>query len=176
MIRTTRKMIIGGIAVAAIAVVGAAGCSGNNSNQAPVATTTTSASGSLEGALSSAKTTASAAASSALQATRDAVNAAIQAVPIGFESGTAQLDTISTVTVKAVAAALKSGDTKVTVTAYASNSDESAAAQLALERANAVANALEAQGVDKARISVKGTANPGPGTNVDQVDLTVEDQ
>ncbi|MEU2001960.1 OmpA family protein [Rhodococcus sp. NPDC019627] len=171
-----RKTLVSGIAVAALAVVGAAGCTDDSSDQAPIATTTTSASMSdrMEGAMSSVQATASSAVNTAREATQNAINSAISAVPIGFESGSAELNAVSGVTINAVAAALKASDNKVEITAYAANSDEAAAEALAEQRANAVADALVAQGVDKGRISVNGTANPGEGVNVDQADVTVE--
>ncbi|ANS26874.1 hypothetical protein R1CP_10805 [Rhodococcus opacus] len=171
-----RKTIVTGIAVAAIALLGAAGCSDDSSNEAPIATTTTSsASERVEGAISSVQATASSAVNTAREATQNAINSAIAAVPIGFESGTAELNAVSDVTIKAVAAAMKAGDSKIAIEAYATNSDEAAAELLADQRAQAVANALEAQGVDKGRISVDGTANPPEGVNVDQAEITVED-
>ncbi|EID74965.1 MULTISPECIES: OmpA family protein [Rhodococcus] len=171
-----RKTIVTGIAVAAIALLGAAGCSDDSSNEAPIATTTTSsASDRVEGAISSVQATASSAVNTAREATQNAINSAIAAVPIGFESGTAELNAISDVTVSAVAAALNASDNNIRIEAYATNSDESAAELLADQRAQAVANALEAKGVDKSRISVEGTANPPEGVNADQVEITVED-
>ena len=171
-----RKTIVTGIAVAAIALLGAAGCSDDSSNEAPIATTTTSsASDRVEGAISSVQATASSAVNTAREATQNAINSAIAAVPIGFESGTAELNAISDVTVSAVAAALNASDNNIRIEAYATNSDEAAAELLADQRAQAVANALEAQGVDKGRISVDGTANPPEGVNVDQSQITVED-
>ncbi|CAG7604532.1 OmpA family protein [Rhodococcus opacus] len=171
-----RKTIVTGIAVAAIALLGAAGCSDDSSNEAPIATTTTSsASDRVEGAISSVQATASSAVNTAREATQNAINSAISAVPIGFESGTAELNAISDVTVSAVAAALNASDNNIRIEAYATNSDESAAELLADQRAQAVANALEAKGVDKSRISVEGTANPPEGVNADQVEITVED-
>ncbi|MDI9934080.1 OmpA family protein [Rhodococcus opacus] len=171
-----RKTIVTGIAVAAIALLGAAGCSDDSSNEAPIATTTTSsASDRVEGAISSVQATASSAVNTAREATQNAINSAISAVPIGFESGTAELNAISDVTVSAVAAALNASDNNIRIEAYAANSDESAAELLADQRAQAVANALEAKGVDKSRISVEGTANPPEGVNADQVEITVED-
>ncbi|WP_172650320.1 OmpA family protein [Rhodococcus opacus] len=171
-----RKTIVTGIAVAAIALLGAAGCSDDSSNEAPIATTTTSsASDRVEGEISSVQATASSAVNTAREATQNAINSAIAAVPIGFESGTAELNAISDVTVSAVAAALNASDNNIRIEAYATNSDESAAELLADQRAQAVANALEAKGVDKSRISVEGTANPPEGVNADQVEITVED-
>ena len=171
-----RKTIVTGIAVAAIALLGAAGCSDDSSNEAPIATTTTSsASDRVEGAISSVQATASSAVNTAREATQNAINSAISAVPIGFESGTAELNAISDVTVSAVAAALNASDNNIRIEAYATNSDESAAELLADQRAQAVANALEAKGVDKSRMSVEGTANPPEGVNADQVEITVED-
>ncbi|MFC0453004.1 OmpA family protein [Rhodococcus jostii] len=171
-----RKTIVSSVAVAAIAVLGVAGCSDDSSNEAPIATTTTSsASDRVEGAISSVQATASSAVNTAREATQNAINSAISAVPIGFESGTAELNAISDVTVSAVAAALKASDNNIQIEAYATNSDEAAAELLADQRAQAVANALEAKGVDKSRISVEGTANPPEGVNADQVEITVED-
>ncbi|MDT2008317.1 OmpA family protein [Rhodococcus opacus] len=170
-----RKTIATSVAVAAIAVLGVASCS-DDSNEAPIATTTTSsASDRVEGAISSVQATASSAVNTAREATQNAINSAISAVPIGFESGTAELNAISDVTVSAVAAALNASDNNIRIEAYATNSDESAAELLADQRAQAVANALEAKGVDKSRISVEGTANPPEGVNADQVEITVED-
>ncbi|MFZ2174323.1 MAG: OmpA family protein [Rhodococcus sp. (in: high G+C Gram-positive bacteria)] len=170
-----RKTIVSGVAIAAIALAGAAACTDDSSDEGSGATTTTSASHGGSGVMSSMKATASSALNTAREGTQNAINSAISAVPIGFESGTAELNAISDVTIKAVAAALKAGDSSVVIKAYASDSDESAADRLAEQRATAVANALADQGVDRGRLTVEGEANPPEGVNVDQADITVED-
>ncbi|WP_072688147.1 OmpA family protein [Rhodococcus marinonascens] len=168
-----RKTIVSGAAVAAIALAGVAGCSNENSDDAPVTTTTSSEPGPFDGAATSIRATASSAVNTALEATQNAINSAISAVPVQFESDSSELDPISNVTLTTIALALKTSDADIKIDAYADKSDEAAAQQLAEERADSVASALEAQGIDKNRISTEGTANPGSDVNVDQADITV---
>ncbi|MEV0945636.1 OmpA family protein [Rhodococcus sp. NPDC049939] len=167
-----RRTIVSGVAVAAIAIAGVAGCSSEDSDVATT-TTTTSEPGPLDAAATSIRATASAAVDAALEATRDAVNAAISATPIQFEPDSSELNPISNVTLTAIAVALETNDADIKIEAYADMSDEDAAQQLADERADSVASALEAQGIDKDRISTEGTANPGGDVDVDQADITV---
>ncbi|AOW91937.1 hypothetical protein BFN03_02430 [Rhodococcus sp. WMMA185] len=169
-----RKTIVSGGAVAAIALAGVAGCSSEDSDETPV-TTTMSEPGPLEGAATSIRATATSAVNAAIEATQNAINAAISSVPIQFEADSSELNPVSNVTLTAIAVALKTSDAAIEIEAYADMSDEAAAQQLAEERADSVASALEAQGIDKDRISTEGTANPGGDVNVDQAEITVSE-
>ncbi|WP_368680534.1 OmpA family protein (plasmid) [Rhodococcus opacus] len=170
-----RKRIACAFAAAAITLAGAtvAGCS-DNSDDTTTANTPTSVSETAEHTMSGVEATASAALTTARESAQDAINAAIAAAPIGFAPGTADLNPASDVTITAVATALTATDGAVQIEAYATNSDEDAATDLAERRADTVADALESKGIDRGRLSAEGTANPD-NVNVDQVKITVSE-
>ncbi|QHE72714.1 hypothetical protein GFS60_06362 (plasmid) [Rhodococcus sp. WAY2] len=122
--------------------------------------------------MTSVEATASAALTTAREAAQDAINAAVEAVPIAFAPGAADLNAASDATITAVATALKTTEGDVQIEAYATNSDEDAATDLAERRANTVADVLESKGIDRERLSAEGIANPD-NVNVDQVKITV---
>lgn len=177
------RLLYGTVAIA-IGACALAGCSSSNesNSSATTAATPTATAGSMGGsmgsAMSSAKETASSAVSSALnsaqQAVQDGINKAIAAAPISFNEGSSDLSTLDTVTLKAVAAVLKTNDSKISVEAFATGSNPVEAKSLANQRANNVAAELESNGIDKSRISTTGTANPGGDVNADQAKITVQ--
>ncbi|MEV0297459.1 OmpA family protein [Nocardia sp. NPDC050710] len=122
--------------------------------------------------------TASSVAGSALntaqQAIQNAINTALAAAPITFESGSSDLGVVDVATIKAVAIPLKGNDTKIQITTYAEDSDAAAAESLAKSRGDNIVAALEAEGVDKARITTKAEANPtAEDVQVDEAKIEV---
>ncbi|MEV6217279.1 OmpA family protein [Nocardia sp. NPDC051833] len=163
-----------GIASIAAVVLMTAGC---NSDDTASTTTATTPGNSLQ---SSIVATASSAVSSVRdnvqQTVQDAINKILVAAPISFDPGSSDLGTTDTVTLKAVAAALQGNDTKIEVTTYAQDSNVAAAKTLAEARGDNIAAELEADGIDKSRITVKSDANPSdPQVDPDQAKITVVD-
>jgi outer membrane protein OmpA-like peptidoglycan-associated protein len=169
---TSRKSV-SGIAATAIVLIMAAGCGSNDG-----ADSTTSTSGGSHGMRSGIATTASSVVSSVLntaqQKVQDGINAALAAVPITFDSGSSDLSAVDVATIKAVAIPLKGNDTRVKITTYAQDSNVAAAKSLAKARGDNIAAQLEAEGIDKARISVEAEANPtGADVQVDAAQIAV---
>ncbi|MDG3011772.1 OmpA family protein [Rhodococcus sp. D2-41] len=174
------RLLYGTVAIA-IGACALAGCSSSNESNSSATTaatpTATAEGGAGAGALSSAKETASSVVSSALntaqQAVQDGINKALGVAPIAFTEGSSDLSTLDTVTLKAVAAVLKTNDSKITVEAYANDSNAVAAKSLATQRADNVAAELEKNGIDNSRITTAGTANPGGDVDVSHAKITV---
>ncbi|MET9211594.1 MULTISPECIES: OmpA family protein [unclassified Nocardia] len=164
-----------GIASIAAVVLMTAAC--NSDDTASTTTASTPPANTLQ---SSIVATASSAVSSVRdnvqQTVQDAINKILVAAPISFDPGSSDLGTTDTVTLKAVAAALQGNDTKIEVTTYAQDSNVATAKTLAEARGDNIAAELEADGIDKSRITVKSDANPSdPQVDPDQAKITVVD-
>ncbi|UGT57003.1 OmpA family protein [Nocardia asteroides] len=167
--------VLGFVALAAVVVMTAA-C-GSDDDQAASPTTTTVAPSTLR---SSVAATASSAASSmrdsAQQTVQDAINKVLAAAPITFDPGSSDLGATDSATLKAVALPLQGNDTEIEITTYAQDSNVATAKSVAKARGDNIAAALEAEGIDKSRISVKSDANPSDSSiNADQAVITVVD-
>ncbi|MBB5912020.1 outer membrane protein OmpA-like peptidoglycan-associated protein [Nocardia transvalensis] len=164
--------LIAGIAAATVLVTTAA-CSSDNSSGS--ATSTALSNSALR---SSVAATASSMVSTALDAAQqkvqDVINGALAATPITFDSGSSDLTAIDHATLKLIAAALNGNDTRIEIHTYAEGTDPTAANALAAARGNNIAAELIDGGVDRARITVRSTANPNdPAVQVDQAHVTV---
>ncbi|MFD0364963.1 OmpA family protein [Nocardia sp. GCM10030253] len=165
---------IGGIAAIAVVLIMTAAC-GSDSDSPD---STTSPSVHTNGMRSSIAATASSVVGSALntaqQAIQDAINTALAAAPITFSNGSSDLDAVAVATIKVIAIPLKGNDTAIQITTYAQDSNMIAAKSLANSRGDNVAAALEAEGIDKTRITVRADANPTtPDVEVDEVQIAV---
>lgn len=178
---TTRKYVFA-VAAAAAALLMTTACDSGSDSDSSAATTTTAVKTSTAAGTSTTRgslgATASSAVSSALDTARqgiqNVINAALAAAPISFDSGSSDLGTIDEVTLKAVAVPLQGNDTRIKVTTYAADSDVEKAKSLAEARGNNIAAALEADGVDRARITVHAEANPSGGdVEVDEARIEV---
>ncbi|MBH0779452.1 OmpA family protein [Nocardia bovistercoris] len=177
---TTRKYVFA-VAFSAAALLLTTACdSGNDSDSsaASTANTTTAAASTTHAGHTSLGATASSVVSSALDTARqgiqNAINAALAAAPISFDSGSSDLGTVDEVTLKAVAIPLQGNDTRIRVSTYAADADVAKAKSLAEARGNNIAAALEADGVDRARITVRAEANPSDsGIEVDEARIEV---
>lgn len=165
-----------GIASIAAVVLMTAACNSDDTTSTPTTTPTAQ----LDTLQSSIAATASAAVSSlrenVQQTVQDAINTILVAAPISFAPGSSDLGTTDTVTLTAVAAALQGNDTKIEITTYAQDSNVATAKSLAEARGDNIAAELEADGIDKSRLTVKSDANPSdPQVDPDQAKITVVD-
>ncbi|WP_082393085.1 OmpA family protein [Nocardia arizonensis] len=166
------------IAAGAAVLLMTTACGSDNDSESSSATTTTHAATSGHATRGSAATTVSSVVSSAMnaaqQAIQNAINAALAAAPISFESGSSDLSTVDSVTLKAVALPLQGNDTRIQVTTYGKSDDAEQAKALAEARGNNIAAALEAEGIDRARVTVRAEANPTDSDiQVDQAQIKV---
>ncbi|MGN2639106.1 OmpA family protein [Nocardia takedensis] len=167
------------LAAGSAALVTVTGC-GSDDEADNAATTSVSAAHTSadHSAHSSAAATASAAVSSALDAAREGIqnviNAALAAAPITFDAGSSDLGTLDEVTLKAVAVPLQGNDTRIEVKTWAQDSDADRAKDLAEARGSNIAAALEADGIDRGRITVRAEGNPKESdVQVDQAEIEV---
>ncbi|MFD3745373.1 OmpA family protein [Nocardia sp. NPDC058633] len=165
-----------GIAAIAAVLITTAACSNDDDSAAITATSTVQG----DAARSSIAATASAAMSSvrdtAQQTIQDAINAILSAAPITFDAGSSDLGSIDTATLKAVAIPLRGNDTAITIMTYAEDSNPDTAESLADARGANIAAALEAEGIDKSRITVQSDANPtDPEVRADEATISVTD-
>lgn len=174
--RRTRKAVVTAAAVSAIALFGASACT--DSDESSDASVTTTIEHSDHGSSHPTPTPEqSGAADTAVAAIQNAVNSVVEATPVTFEAGTAELTTVSSVTIRAVAGALQSNNQPVEVRTYATGEDDDAAVQLAEQRGATVTQALVDDGVDEGRITVTATANPeSSDVNPDNVEFVVGDE
>jgi outer membrane protein OmpA-like peptidoglycan-associated protein len=170
--------VVAVLATGAAALIPIAACSSDDNN-GPVAVTTTTANGGEHTDMrSSLASTASSVVGSALnsaqQAVQNAINSVLSAAPITFDKNSSDLSPTDIATIKAVALPLKGNDTAVKIETYAVDSNSGAADSLAEARGNNVANALQDEGIDKARITVHAEGNPiESNVQIDQATISV---
>ncbi|MFD6450522.1 MULTISPECIES: OmpA family protein [unclassified Nocardia] len=169
-----------GIASIAVVLLMTAACSSDDDSSAPAATTTTQTT-QTDAMRSSVAATASSMMSTvrdtAEQAVQDAINTVLAAAPITFDAGSSDLSTAAVATLKAVAVPLRGNDTEIQITTYAEDSNTASAKSLAEARGDNIAAALESDGIDKSRITVKADANPSdPEVDANEAAITVVDK
>lgn len=149
---------VGVIAATAVVLLMTTACGDDSSS--PDATTASTVH--TNGMRSSIAATASvtSARDSAQQSIQDAINAVLAAAPITFTSGNSDLSAVDIATIKAIALPLEGNDTKIQITTYAQDPNPITAKSVADARADNIVTALEAEGIDKARITVQADANP----------------
>jgi len=171
-VKLTRSVL--GIASIAAVVLMTAACNSDDTSSTPTTTPTTQVDTMRSSIAATASSAVSSARDSVQQTVQDAINKVLVAAPITFDPGSSDLGTTDTVTLKAVAAALQGNDTKIEVSTYAKDSNVADAKSLAQARGDNIAAELEADGIDKSRITVKSDANPSDSEiNPDQAKITV---
>ncbi|MFD6400122.1 OmpA family protein [Nocardia sp. NPDC060249] len=169
-----------GIASIAVVLLMTAACGSDDDSSAPAATSTTQTT-ETDAMRSSVAATASSMLSTvrdtADQAVQDAINTVLAAAPVTFAAGSSDLSAAATATLKAVAVPLQGNDTQIQITTYAEDSNIASAKALAEARGDNIAAALEGDGVDKSRITVKSDANPSdPEVDANEAAITVVDE
>ncbi|NEW40006.1 OmpA family protein [Nocardia cyriacigeorgica] len=165
-----------GIASIAAVLMMTAACNSDDDSSAPMTTSTVQASTMRSSIAATASSAVTSVRDSVQQTVQDAINKVLVAAPIAFDPGSSDLGATDTATLKAVAAALQANDTKIEITTYAQDSNVATAKSVAKARGDNIAAELEANGIDKSRITVKSEANPSdPGVDADQAKITVVD-
>ncbi|MFC9664848.1 OmpA family protein [Nocardia sp. NPDC127606] len=169
-----------GIASIAVVLLMTAACGSDDDTSAP-ATTSTSSTAQADTMRSSVAATASSMMSTvrdtAEQAVQDAINTVLAAAPITFDAGSSDLSAAAVATLKAVSVPLQGNDTEIQITTYAQDSNVATAKSLAEARGDNIAAALEGDGIDKSRITVKSDANPSdPEIDANEAAITVVDE
>ncbi|WP_410872667.1 OmpA family protein [Nocardia sp. A7] len=165
-----------GIASIAAVVLLTAACGSDDEGSSPATTSTVQTSTMRSSIAATASSAVSSMRDSTQQAVQDAINKVLVAAPITFDAGSSDLGVTDTATLKAVAAALQGNDTKIEITTYAEDSNPAAAKTLAKARGDNIAAALEADGIDKSRITVNSDANPSDSeVDANQAKITVVD-
>lgn len=163
-----------GIASIAAVLLMTVACTSDEDTSAPTTTSTTQTDTMRSSIVATASSAVSSVRDTVQQTVQDAINKVLVAAPINFDPGSSDLGTTDTVTLKAVAAALQGNDTKIEIKTYAQDSNVATAKSVAQARGENIAAALEADGIDKSRITVKSDANPSdPEINADQAEITV---
>ncbi|MFC8384646.1 OmpA family protein [Nocardia sp. NPDC057272] len=169
-----------GIASIAVVLLMTAACSSDNDSSAPAttsATSTTQADTMRSSVAATASSMMSTVRDTAEQAVQDAINTVLAAAPITFDAGSSDLSAAAVATLKAVAVPLQGNDTEIQITTYAEDSNIASAKSLAEARGDNIAAALEGDGVDKSRITVKSDANPSdPEIDANEAAITVVDE
>lgn len=163
-----------GIAATAVVLLMTAACGSDSSSPAATTASTTQTNGMRSSIAATASSVVSSARSSAQQTIQDAINTVLAAAPITFTSGSSDLSAVDIATIKAVALPLEGNDTKIQITTYAQDSNPITAKSLANARADNIVTALEAEGIDKTRITVQADANPTESdVQVDEAEIAV---
>jgi outer membrane protein OmpA-like peptidoglycan-associated protein len=172
-----------GIASIAVVVLTTAACSSDDDASAPAvtstvtSTTTTDTDAMRSSIASTASSVVSSVRATAQQAVQDAINTVLSAAPITFDAGSSDLGMGAVATLKAVALPLQGNDTEIQITTYAQDSNVATAKSLAEARGDNIAAALEGDGIDKSRITVKSDANPSdPEIDANEATITVVDK
>jgi outer membrane protein OmpA-like peptidoglycan-associated protein len=171
---------VSAVASIAVVVLMTAACSSDDDSSTPATTSTTSTTQN-DTMRSSVAATASSMMSTvrdtAEQAVQDAINTVLAAAPITFDAGSSDLSAAAVATLKAVALPLQGNDTEIQITTYAEDSNIASAKSLAEARGDNIAAALEGDGIDRSRITVKSDANPSdPEVDANEAAITVVDE
>ncbi|MFD4442284.1 OmpA family protein [Nocardia sp. NPDC058519] len=166
-----------GIASIAVVVLMTAACGSDDDASAPAVTSTTQTDAVRSSVAATASSVVSTMRDTAQQAVQDAINTVLAAAPITFDAGSSDLGAGAVATLKAVAVPLQGNDTKIQITTYAEDSNVVTAKSLAEARGDNIVAALEGDGIDKSRITVKSDANPSDqAVDADEATITVVDE
>lgn len=166
-----------GLASIAVVLLMTAACGSDDDSSAPAATSTTQTDTMRSSVAATASSMMSTVRDTAEQAVQDAINTVLAAAPITFDAGSSDLSAAAVATLKAVAVPLQGNDTEIQITTYAEDSNIASAKSLAEARGDNIAAALEGDGIDKSRITVKSDANPSdPQINANEAAITVVDE
>jgi outer membrane protein OmpA-like peptidoglycan-associated protein len=162
------------LAAAAVLSIGIGGCSSVQDTADQAANKASEAAGGMADAAKDAGGQAADAARNAAGGAADAAKGAgsaasgqlqdiLSANPVTFTSQSAALSAKDTKTLQQIGGVLKSTGAPVTVTTYAGYPDAAKARQLSQQRVEAIVKALEAAGVDAAKITKKAEGNAVQG-------------
>lgn len=156
---STRSMLVAALAVAALA----AGCSSaqdaaqNAGNQAKDAAQ--NAAGQAQQGAQNAADQAKDAAGQAAGGVAQQIQGIVQTNPVTFTTQSAELTEQNTQTLQRIAAVLKASGATVTVDTHAGYPEADRSQQLSQQRADNIAKALTAAGVDASKIKTNPTGN-----------------
>ncbi|MQA16085.1 MAG: OmpA family protein [Pseudonocardiaceae bacterium] len=144
-----RRMVIGATAAAAIALTGAAGCSGDEN----------SASKGAKSAQSGEQKPGTAGGPANAQQAQQQIDSLLQKNPVVFTSTSPELTDQNRQTLQKIAGMLKSSGAKITIVTHAGYKDPQRAQELSKQRADAISQALQQEGVPAQQITANATGN-----------------
>ena len=146
-----RRSIVGAVAAAVVALTGA-GCSDAED-------AASSAGEQAESAVQSATEQATDAGGAATEQVQQQIDELLQANPVTFTPESAELTDQNRQTLQEMAAVLTAAGAKVTVETHSGHADPQQAQALSQQRAEAISQALQQQGVTPEQITANATGN-----------------